>query len=108
MTDQTVSIEIKAVKTAAPENDTQTQVKKEEKKEEKVNSMISRLESDKLAATTVLAEVRATAALSLNGKVIGLVVEKCVCPTFPPLFQFSVSLSVCVIISIMAASSSSC
>ena len=57
MTDQTVSIEIKAVKTAAPENDTQTQVKKEEKKEEKVNSMISRLESDKLAATTVLAEV---------------------------------------------------
>lgn len=54
MTDQTVSIEIKAVKTAAPENDAQTQVKEEE---EEVNLMISRLESDKLAATTVLAEV---------------------------------------------------
>ena len=104
VTDQTVSIEIKAVKTAAPENDTQTQVKKE-KKEEKVNSMISRLESDKLAAATVLAEVKATA-LSLNSKVIGLVVEECVSyisSTFP-IF----SVAVCVIISIMAASSSSC
>lgn len=103
MTDQTVSIEIKAVKTAAPENDTSEERRK---KEEKVNSMISRLESDKLAATTVLAEVKATTALSLNGKVIGLVVEECVSyisSTFP-IF----SVSVCVIISIMAASSSSC